>query len=110
MDVPITLTLNGTADIPVGNMAYVEFDETAPYVDITGGGVINITDFQATFGGTILSKVVKLDLFGKIGGVWRDLTVPPDYNSITYNGSDQLNTIAWTLNSGSITNLYGRIS
>ena len=107
--VPITLTLNATADIPTGNMAYVEFDETAPYVNISGVGVIDITNFQTTFGATITSKVAKLDLFVKIGGSWLDWSVPPE--NITYNGSNQLLTIRWTLNapSGQITNLYGKV-
>lgn len=108
-DYPVVLSLNGTVTIPLGNMAYVEFDETAPYVDITSGGVIDISNFQTTFGATILSRVARLDLFVKIGGQWVDWSVPPE--NISYNGSNQLLTIRWTLNapSGQITNVYGKI-
>lgn len=107
-DYPVVLSLNGTVTIPLGNMAYVEFDETAPYVDLSGSGVIDITDFQTTFGSTIFSKVAKLDLFVEIGGIWQDLSVPPDYGSITYV-SGLLTTIKWVLNSSSIIKLYGKI-
>ena len=102
----VVINLPAELDIPVGNMSYVEFNETAPYVDLTGVGVINITDFQTTFGGTILSKVAKLDLFVLIGGNWQDWSVPPE--NITYV-SNLLTTIRWTLNAPTITKLYGRI-
>lgn len=105
---PVVLNLNGTVSIPVGNMAYVEFDESAPYVDILDGGVVNITDFQTLFGADIIAKIVRCDIWVERGGEWQDYTVPPE--NITYD-SGLLKTIRYTLNapSGSITKLYGKI-
>lgn len=95
--VPITLTLNATADIPIGNMGYVQLDETSPYVDISGGGVINIPDWQTDFGSTILRNQAEANIWVKIGGVWYDRgKVSPQ---IVFDGTDTyLQSISWSLN------------
>lgn len=106
MNVPVTITLDGIANVPVGNMGYVEFDETASYVDLNDGGVIFISDFLATFPG-ILSKVIKLDLFVKTSNGWQDYPVSPE--NISYDTEGNLKTIRWNLNSLDILKLKGKI-
>lgn len=105
MEVPITITLNATANIPIGNMGYVEFNESAPYVDLSGSGIIFISDFAISFPG-ITSKVVKLDLFVETINGWQDLSISPE--NISYE-SGSLKTIRWNLNIPGIIKLNGKI-
>lgn len=107
--VPVTLNLNGTADIPTGNMGYVDFDQSASFVDITGSGLIDITDFQADFGATVTTTSPTLELSVFIGGKWLSATVP--YDEITYTVGGLVDTLKYVLNypNGSISALKGKI-
>lgn len=102
MIVPITITLSATADIPVGNMAFMQLTEAdTAFVDITGGGLITITDWQTYFAPTITRNQVEANIWVKIAGVWTDLgKVAP---AVSFNGADTLlQTAIWTLNTDNI--------
>lgn len=65
------------------------------WVDISGTGVINISDYQTDFGDLLNKKFVTADIYIKQNGAWYDYssTVP----ILTKNVSRQIDSITWNL-------------
>jgi len=94
----VDIILKAKVDIPIAGMASVSLDDVnnPTIVFKSGGGKIQILDWQTDFASTIVRNFVHADINVKIGGQWYDYSsLVPD---ITRDSSGLLQTALWLLN------------